>query len=108
MFNRKLVLERPEKVADNAGGFEVTWVEQGVLWANIQRRSARETASLDAPVAEVKYRILVRGAPIGSTMRPKIDQRLREGTRAFVIDAVSEADPVASYLECWAREEEAQ
>ena len=107
-LNRKLVLERPEKVPDNAGGFELTWVEIGTLWASIERRSARETATLDAPVAEVKYRILVRGAPFGSSMRPKVDQRLREGVRAFVIDAVSEAIPSASYLECWAREEEVQ
>ena len=107
-LNRKLLLERPQKIADDAGGFDVSWIAVGSLWASIERRSAREANSLDAPVSEVKYRILVRAAPVGSSMRPKPDQRLREGQRAFVIDAVVEAVDTAMYLECWAREEEVQ
>ncbi|MGB4908701.1 MAG: head-tail adaptor protein, partial [Tabrizicola sp.] len=51
------------------------------------------------------YRITVRGTPTGSPSRPKAGQRFREGTRLFLIQAVTERDQFGRYLTCFAREE---
>ena len=60
----------------------------------------------DVAVAQVAYRITVRGATQGSPRRPLPEQRLREGSRVFNILAVTERDPQGHYLVCFAREEE--
>lgn len=52
----------------------------------------------------VRYRIIVRGAPVGAARRPRPDQRLRDGTRIFDILTVTEADPAGRYLDILAEE----
>ncbi|MFK7834903.1 MAG: phage head closure protein [Sulfitobacter sp.] len=100
-----LVLENPERVSDGAGGFVEGWVALGTLWAEITARSGRETAHVGAPVSNVGYKIVVRGAPFGTPERPKPQQRFRHGTRIFNILAVAERDADARYLTCYADEE---
>ena len=56
-------------------------------------------------LSAVPYRVTVRGAPVGSPSRPKAGQRFREGTRLFLIQAVTERDQFGRYLTCFAREE---
>lgn len=104
-LNRKLVLEAPLRSADGAGGYAETWAPLGTLWAEITARSGSERAIGGAAVSRVGYRIVVRGAPTGSSMRPAPDQRFREGARQFVIRAVAERDPRGQYLTCFADEE---
>ncbi|MEL6102801.1 MAG: phage head closure protein [Pseudomonadota bacterium] len=103
--NRRVDLEDPTRVADNAGGYVETWVSLGTLWADIQPRTGRETVSSAAPVSAVRYRIMVRGAPVGDPARPKPGQRFRDGNRLFHIRAVAEYDPRAEFLTCFADEE---
>ncbi len=104
-LNRKLVLETPDRVADGAGGFVETWAVLGTIWAEVTARSGSERAIAGVPVSRVGYRIVVRGAPEGSSMRPTPDQRFVEGTRRFVIRAVADRDPCGQYLTCFADEE---
>ena len=104
-LTRKLVLEDAQRIADGAGGFSESWVSLGTLWADVQARTGRERDAGDLSVASVGYRITVRGAPEGAPSRPRPDQRLREGNRVFVIQAVAERDPQGRYLTCFAREE---
>lgn len=103
-LTRKLVLEVPHSIPDGAGGVVVTWVSRGTLWANVQARSGREDFIAGQPLPRVRYRILVRAAPVGSASRPQAEQRLRDGTRVFNILAVSEQDIAARYLEVLAEE----
>ena len=56
-------------------------------------------------LSAVPYRVTVRGAPTGAPSRPKAGQRLREGARLFLIQAVTERDQFGRYLTCFAREE---
>lgn len=56
-------------------------------------------------MAQVPYRITVRGAPIGSEARHKAEERLRDGARIFTLLAVTERDPAGRHLLCFAREE---
>ena len=104
-LTRAMVLESPQRVADGAGGFVLTWTALGTLWAEVLPGSGREAAGTEVLFAAVPYGITVRGAPVGSTARPKPEQRLRDGTRVFTILAVTERDPEGRYLMCFAREE---
>ncbi|WP_426033502.1 head-tail adaptor protein [Cypionkella sp. TWP1-2-1b2] len=104
-LSRKLVLEAPQNVADGAGGFARGWVVLGTLWGEVQPGSGREMAGVEVVLAQVPYKITVRGAPVGNLRRPKPEQRLRDGTRVFTILAVTEHDQDAQYLTCFAREE---
>lgn len=105
MLDRKLVLEAPERVADGAGGYSVVWTALGQHWAEIRPGSGRESAGEFLTMTAVPYRIIVRAAPVGAQSRPKPEQRFREGTRVFLITAVTEHDRRGHYLVCFANEE---
>ena len=104
-LTRQLVLEAPVRGPDGAGGFETSWTALGTLWAAIKPASGRERAGVAVSLSQVPCRVVVRSAPVGSSNRPKPEQRFREGTRIYTILAVSEADPTGRYLTCHAIEE---
>ena len=62
---RRLVLETAERVADGSGGYGEDWVPLGVVWADVRPRGGREDFVAGRPRPRVKYRILVRAAPVG-------------------------------------------
>ncbi|MDX1779806.1 MAG: head-tail adaptor protein [Thalassovita sp.] len=100
-LTRPLLLEDPARVADGAGGFAESWTVLGQVWAELSLRSGRERGGFST----ARFRIVVRAAPQGSTMRPRPDQRFRDGARLFRIEAVSERDPEGRFLTCYANEE---
>jgi len=104
-LNRRLVLEAPVRLVDGSGGYTETWEALGAHWAEVVARTGSERAIAGVSVSRVSYRIVVRGAPEGSTMRPAPDQRFREGARIFVIRAVAERDTRGQFLTCFADEE---
>jgi len=104
-LNRALVLEAPTRVADGSGGFSESWTVLGTLWVEVGARAGRERAEAGMPVSSVGYRIVVRAAPVGSSMRVKPGQRFRDGARMFMIRAVAERNPGARFLTCFADEE---
>jgi head-tail adaptor len=104
-LTRKLVLEEPQRSPDGAGGFTVSWVALGTLWAEVRAGTGREKAAEHLTVAALPLRIIVRAAPEGAPSRPRPEQRLRDGARLYRIQAVSESDAGARYLTCHAIEE---
>ncbi|MGH1451744.1 MAG: head-tail adaptor protein [Paracoccaceae bacterium] len=104
-LTRLLALETPERVSDGAGGYSQSWTELGQHWAEVSARTGRERAVEGAQASLTGYRIVVRGAPVGSDARPRPDQRFREGARIFRILAVAELDHAGRYLTCYAEEE---
>jgi head-tail adaptor len=104
-LNRALALEEAVNTADGAGGYEQSWSTLGHLWAEVAFRSGRETGQGGGAVSLASYKITVRGAPVGNSMRPRPDQRFREGTRVFRILSVGEKDAEGRYLTCIAQEE---
>jgi SPP1 family predicted phage head-tail adaptor len=101
---RQLVLEAPREEGDGSGGYHVTWVELGRLWAAVEPRRGRELFASDRTRSTVPYRIIVRAAPIGAPSRPRPEQRFREGARIFDILSVTEAEYRGRYLEIEAEE----
>jgi head-tail adaptor len=104
-LNRRLTLESPSRVPDNAGGYVESWTGLGVLWAELVARTGRETIASGAAVSSVPYAVIVRGAPVGHPERPRPEQRFRDGSRLFHIRSVAERDPEGRYLICMADEE---
>jgi head-tail adaptor len=105
-LNRQLVLEGSARVNDGAGGFVESWVPLGFVWAEVTARTGRETAQSGAAISRMGFRIVLRGAPVGSLERPEPQQRFRDGTRIYTITAVAEHDPEGRFLICFAEEEQ--
>lgn len=104
-LNRALVLEDVLRTPDGAGGFAETWGALGTLWAEVLPGSGNDTLGEERMLSAVPYRITVRAAVVGSDLRPQAGQRFREGTRLFLIQAVTERDPAGRFLTCFSREE---
>jgi len=104
-LTKRLTLEERVESADGAGGFTESWRVVGDLWANMDARSGRVRSGDAVSVSVVRYRIVVRSAPVGSDQRPRADQRFRDEGQVYVIDAVAPHDPAGLYLECWAHAE---
>lgn len=105
VLKRALVLETPTQTPDGAGGLLQNWRALGTLWAEIVAGPGREQMRKGTNLSSSRVRITVRAAPVGSDMRPRPDQRFREGSRLFRITAVTERDINARYLTCHAIEE---
>lgn len=101
-LTRPLVLEDPQRSPDGAGGYTEVWVALGTHWAEVKPLTGRLTGEA---LSLQKYRITLRGAPVGSPARPRPDQRLRDNNRVYRIDAVAERDAAGRYLTCFAVEE---
>jgi head-tail adaptor len=104
-LNRALVLEGVVRTPDGAGGFTEAWTALGTLHAEVLPGSGSDVLGEERMLSAVPYRVTVRGTPIGAPSRPKPGQRFREGTRLFLIQAVTERDPDGRYLTCFSREE---
>jgi len=61
-LNRNLVLEEAQRTPDGAGGFAVTWVVLGALWAAIDAGSGRAAAGEAVSLSRTRFRIVVRAA----------------------------------------------
>ncbi|MCI5095585.1 MAG: head-tail adaptor protein [Rhodobacteraceae bacterium] len=104
-LNRQLVLETATRTPDGAGGFSRIWTAIGTLWAEVRSRSGREVGGGETTLSRVAYRITVRASPVGAASRPAPGQRFRDGSRLFLIRAVTEQDQEGRYLLCFADEE---
>lgn len=100
-----LVLESPERVPDDMGGYRMAWRPKGVLYARMQAGSGAERQAEVGSESVVTWRITVRGARDADPRRPRPEQRFRMGARVFRIEAVAEADPAGLWLDCIAKEE---
>jgi head-tail adaptor len=103
-LRRRLVIEERVSLPDGAGGYAVSWRPLGTVWADVRARGLGEDFVAAHERPRVRYRILLRGAPVGAPSRPRPDQRLREGDRVFNILAVAEAGPDGRFLEVAAEE----
>ena len=104
-LTRPLVLETRVDVPDGMGGQSSEWAALGTLWAEIRTGTGREADGEEETLARVTYRITVRAVPPEFGGRPRQGQRLRDGSRLFLIEAVAERDASGRYLVCFAREE---
>lgn len=107
-LNRRMVLETPIDAPDGAGGILRSWVALGEKWVELRPLQGKLAELGDVPVALSRAKIVLRSGSPTSPSRPRAEQRFREGTRVFLIDAVADLTPAARYLVCHVREEVAQ
>ena len=104
-LRRRMALEQPARSPDGAGGFVEPWVTLGEVWVEVKAMPGREVTQGGQTLSRNAHRMMSRAAPQGADMRPRPDQRLREGARIFTILAVSDSDPTGRYLTCYTQEE---
>lgn len=104
-LNRKLTLETPVRVPDGGGGYTESWAALGTLWADVTARTGRERSEQGALLSATRCRIVVRAAPVGDEARPLPQQRFRDGTRIYGIQAVADLGADGRFLICFADEE---
>lgn len=92
-LRRRLTLEAPNRVADDAGGTMDTWVTVATLWAAIHPRTGSETFAGARVEGRVTHDIWIRPR---SDIMPA--QRLRLDTRLFNIRAVLRPDEIVNRL----------
>ncbi len=104
-LNRALVLEASVRQADGAGGFTETWQPLGTVWAEVAPVTGRKALGDGGDLGRQPVKITLRAFPEGATERPVPGQRLRQGSRAYMIFSVCEADRAGRYLMCRAEAE---
>ncbi|SFI38596.1 head-tail adaptor protein [Jannaschia pohangensis] len=90
--SRRLRLMGPVRTADGGGGFTETWVERGALWGEVLMRSGALPNSDFGQLPRLQVRINTVAMPEGHAMRPKVGDRLLDGSRSYEVEAVHEAD----------------
>ncbi len=104
-LSRKLVLEQAARQGDGAGGYSESWAPVGTLWADMRPGYGRARDGAGARLSLNRWRVICRAAPVGAPSRPVAGQRFVEGTRIYLIEAVSAWDDAGIYLQCFCREE---
>ena len=103
-LNRRLSLEVRDDVADGAGGYAEAWVLRGTHWAEVTGRSGTGRDGEFGAEGRLRLKVTLRDLGQGHEGRPKAGDRLMDGFRRYMVDAVHEA-PVAGFLVCYCREE---
>ncbi len=96
----RLLLEEPVNVPDGQGGATKTWAEIAAMWAKIEPVSSMVTERAGAEIGTITHRIWLRfreGVSAG--------QRLRKGSRLFVVKLVQDPDETGRYLTCLCEED---
>lgn len=91
---------------DGAGGFAIRWAPLGTLWGAVVHPPPREGMLPAGSGMRRPVRVTLRAAPPTAPSRPRPGQRLREGARFYLIDAVAPATADGRWLICHAHEEE--
>ena len=86
-FNRRLALEAPVEISDGAGGFNRTYEQVALLWAEVTPSAARGDVDADRLGAAVTHRIVIRAPRALSTRN-----RFADGARRYRIVAYRETD----------------
>lgn len=94
-----VTLEEPVRVADDAGGANLTWREVATLWADIRARTGKETLEADRLSGRVSVDIFIR---YRTGVVPAM--RFRHGERIFHIRAVLDEDGRRRWLKCLCEE----
>lgn len=103
-LRRRLTLETRIDAPDLGGGWDRSWTPLGVHYGAIRAVSGAEAYAGSRQAQTVTHRITLRASALGSSARPRADQRFRAGPRVFSIKAVFERDGRGRQLTCLCEE----
>lgn len=92
VFTRRLVLQVSTEVPDGGGGFTRIWEDRTAIWGEVRMRSGKLSATEFGERPSLKVRIQTHFLPQGHASRPLPGQRLRDGGRVFVVEAVHDTE----------------
>lgn len=96
----RLVLEKPARAPDGAGGAVLSWTSIGIIAADVTLVRAEERGAGEGIADMILHKIIVRHrADLAA------GDRLRSGARLFRILAVTDPQEDGRYLACLAEEE---
>jgi SPP1 family predicted phage head-tail adaptor len=98
-MRRRLTLEAPARIGDEAGSATTTWSSLGDVWGALTPRSGREIADADGLSARIDHELEIRWRnDITATMR------FRDGATVYVVHAVKDDDTRRRRLICLVEE----
>lgn len=98
-LRHRVVIERPERTSDGAGGSTTEWIAVAEVWAAIWSRSADESFTLDRIAGTATHDVWIR---YRADVQP--DMRIRYGVRIFDILGAIDVEDRAAWLKCPAEE----
>jgi SPP1 family predicted phage head-tail adaptor len=98
-LRRRLTLEAPQRVGDEAACAAITWSTVATLWAAVMPREGREIVDADGLAGRVSHKIEIRWrSDVTAAMR------LRDGAVLYAIHAVRDGDDHRRRLVCLVEE----
>ncbi len=76
-LRHKIIVEKPVRLSDGAGGYSITWQPHCILWAAVSNNSGKESyvAGKNTPIYSHVFRIRYT-ADISEEMRIHFDERV--------------------------------
>ncbi len=95
-LRHRLVVERPQRISDGAGGAAISWLEVATIWANVQPVSAGEHRTAGQRFEKTSHRITLR-------FRSDVDATMRfvGNGRIFDIEAIINEAERDQWLVCF-------
>lgn len=106
-FSRRLIHESPVEISDGAGGLVLSWQLRGGLWCEVRMRSGQLKATEFGHTPRLAVRIVTHAIPAGHESCPAPGDRLTDGGRRYIVDAVHESGAGGRLMTILAREEAA-
>lgn len=94
-LRHRIVIERPERTSDGAGGSITEWIAVAEVWAAIWSRSADENFTLDRVAGTATHDVWIR---YRGDVRPEM--RIRFGVRIFDILGAIDIEDRGAWLKC--------
>lgn len=97
-FRTKVTFQRQGLVADGAGGFTNTWVNDQTVWANVEPLTGKEAIQAEQLTGDQSYRFIIRWT---NDFLYTLDSsyRIAYGSRYFNIHSVKVLDFEDQFIE---------
>lgn len=101
VLNRQVAVDRRVETPDGAGGLVESWVERGVLWAEVRPRGLRAVDEAGRAERRQRWQVTLRAV---AAERPDPGNRLRVDGRVMRVLSVVEDGRDPGLLICQAEE----
>ena len=94
-LNRRLDIQKPQRVSDGMGGSNVSWSLLDTVWASLKPRHSVEKFDAEKVTAKTTHTIIIR---YRNDLLP--DMRFVLGARVFEIVSIINVKEQNTWLEC--------
>lgn len=98
-LDKRITLQYQTKTPDGMGGWNLTWVDQAVIWGSLWPTSANEVVAANATSMVISHRIRIRYRSV-----MKSSWRVKFGNRYFAIVSILNPNEGNEYLDLMCKE----